>query len=245
MAMLEYTPPTDPWIDIVYEDDDILAVNKPPGLLSVPGRLAEHYDSMWSRLVVEYPEIQVVHRLDMSTSGLMLLAKNKDAERSLKKQFQYRLTHKIYYARVWGNVDQDDGEVDLPLICDWPNRPRQKVCFEDGKPSQTKYQVVEREEKTSIVRLLPITGRSHQLRVHMQALGYSIVGDEFYAPPEALEFSPRLELHAAELSFYHPATNKRQSIFVPCDFYQDAEEQIWQHFECPEELPDYKTLPRC
>ncbi|MGC9492260.1 bifunctional tRNA pseudouridine(32) synthase/23S rRNA pseudouridine(746) synthase RluA [Vibrio genomosp. F10] len=245
MAMLEYTPPTDPWIDIVYEDNDILAVNKPSGLLSVPGRLAEHYDSMWSRLVVEYPEIQVVHRLDMSTSGLMLLAKNKPAERSLKKQFQYRLTHKIYYARVWGSIEAEQGSVDLPLICDWPNRPRQKVCFDDGKPSQTKYQLVEHEASTSIVRLLPITGRSHQLRVHMQVIGHSIVGDEFYANAEALAFSSRLELHAAELSFYHPATEKRQTIFVPCDFYPGVNAQILQHFDCPESLPDYKTLPRC
>ncbi|OIQ24214.1 bifunctional tRNA pseudouridine(32) synthase/23S rRNA pseudouridine(746) synthase RluA [uncultured Vibrio sp.] len=245
MAMLEYTPPTDPWIDIVYEDEDILAVNKPSGLLSVPGRLAEHYDSMWSRLVEKYPEIQVVHRLDMSTSGLMLLAKNKEAERSLKKQFQYRLTHKIYYARVWGHIEPQAGEVDLPLICDWPNRPRQKVCFEDGKPSQTGYQLAKLEAQTSVVRLLPITGRSHQLRVHMQALGYPIVGDEFYATPEAMAHSSRLELHAAELSFYHPATNKRQTIFVPCDFYPDVSAQILQHFDCPETLPDYKTLPRC
>lgn len=136
MAMLEYNPPTDPWIDIVFEDDHILAVNKPSGLLSVPGRLAEHHDSMWSRLQEEYPDIQVVHRLDMSTSGLMVLAKNKRAESALKKQFQFRLTHKIYYARVWGHVEQEEGEIDLPLICDWPNRPLQKVCFEDGKPSK-------------------------------------------------------------------------------------------------------------
>lgn len=127
--MLEYNPPTDPWIDIVFEDDHILAVNKPSGLLSVPGRLAEHHDSMWSRLQEEYPDIQVVHRLDMSTSGLMVLAKNKRAESALKKQFQFRLTHKIYYARVWGHVEQEEGEIDLPLICDWPNRPLQKCVL--------------------------------------------------------------------------------------------------------------------
>ncbi len=243
MAMLEYSPPTDPWIDTVYEDDDILAVNKPSGLLSVPGRAPEHYDSMWSRVVELYPEAQVVHRLDMSTSGLMLFAKHKEAERSLKKQFQYRLTHKIYYARVWGSIEES-GEVDLPLICDWPNRPRQKVCYQDGKPSLTKFQRAKQEEQTSIVRLLPITGRSHQLRVHMQAIGSPIVGDEFYATPEALAFSERLELHAAELSFYHPATEKLQTIFVPCDFYPEAEGEILQHFNAPDVLPDYKTLPR-
>ncbi|MEF1311553.1 bifunctional tRNA pseudouridine(32) synthase/23S rRNA pseudouridine(746) synthase RluA [Vibrio mytili] len=248
MAMLEYTPPTDPWIDIVFEDEDILAVNKPSGLLSVPGRLAEHYDSMWSRLKASYPDIQVVHRLDMSTSGLMLLAKNKTAERALKKQFQYRLTHKVYYARVWGHIEQQQGEIDLPLICDWPNRPRQKVCFQDGKPSQTVFQTVKREvhttgEETTIVRLLPITGRSHQLRVHMQALGYPIVGDEFYASAEALAFSSRLELHAAELSFYHPESHDLSQVFVPCDFYPQAETMIFDYFTPERTLPDYKTLP--
>ncbi|MZI92415.1 bifunctional tRNA pseudouridine(32) synthase/23S rRNA pseudouridine(746) synthase RluA [Vibrio sp. CAIM 722] len=244
MAMTEYHPPTDPWIDVVYEDKYILAVNKPSGLLSVPGRLEEHYDSMWSRLVAEYPEIQVVHRLDMSTSGLMVFAKDKHSESALKKQFQYRLTHKIYYARVWGHLEQDEGEIDLPLICDWPNRPKQKVCFEDGKPSKTIYQVVKKEAQTSVVRLLPVTGRSHQLRVHMLAIGHPIVGDEFYAHQEAIDFTHRLELHAAELSFYHPHSHWLRSIFVPCDFYPEAREEIFEHFDAERQLPDYKTLPR-
>jgi len=244
MAMTEYNPPQDPWVDIVFEDEHILVANKPSGLLSVPGRLAQHHDSLWSRLVELYPEIQVVHRLDMDTSGLMLFAKHKEAERSLKKQFQYRLTHKVYYARVWGHVEQSEGDVDLPLICDWENRPRQKVCFEHGKPSKTLYQVAKREEKTTIVRLLPITGRSHQLRVHMQALGHPIVGDEFYSHAEAFAYSPRLELHAAELSFYHPDTELLQTSFVPCDFYLEAEAMIFHYFSPVRELPDYKSLPR-
>lgn len=242
MAMLEYKPPTDPWVDIVYQDEHIVAVNKPSGLLSVPGRLEEHFDSMWSRLVVQYPDIQVVHRLDMSTSGLMIFALNKRAESDLKKQFQYRLTHKIYYARVWGRVENDEGEIDLPLICDWPNRPLQKVCFEHGKPSQTRYQVVAREEQTTVVRLLPITGRSHQLRVHMMALGHPIVGDEFYATEEAKHFSDRLQLHAAELCFYHPKNHWLRTIFVACDFYPQAQEEMLQQFDPPRKLPDYKTL---
>ncbi|WP_282177625.1 RluA family pseudouridine synthase [Vibrio nereis] len=244
MPMLEYNPPRDPWVDIVYEDEHLLAVNKPSGLLSVPGRAPEHYDSMWSRLLETYPEIQVVHRLDMCTSGLMLLAKNKPSESALKKQFQYRLTHKVYYARVWGRVEEDEGVVELPLIADWPNRPRQKVCFKDGKPSKTLFQVVQREEKTTMVRLLPITGRSHQLRVHMQALGHPIVGDEFYSQGEAFLFSDRLELHAAELSFYHPDSHDLRSIFVPCDFYLEAEARIFHYFDPVRQLPDYKTLPR-
>ena len=210
----------------------------------MPGRLAEHYDSLWSRLVEIYPEIQVVHRLDMDTSGLMLLAKHKQAERSLKKQFQYRLTHKVYYARVWGQVKQDAGEVDLPLICDWHHRPRQKVCFEQGKSAQTLYQVVKREAQTTLVRLLPVTGRSHQLRVHMQALGHPIVGDEFYSQGAAFEFSPRLALHASELSFYHPHTNLLQSCFAPCDFYPESLPMLRGYFSPAAQLPDYKTLPQ-
>ena len=242
MALIKYTPPVEPWTDIVFEDDDILVANKPSGLLSVPGRAEEHYDSMWSRLVALYPEIQVVHRLDMSTSGLMLFAKHKEAERHLKKQFQYRLTHKIYYARVWGTVETAEGEVDLPLICDWPNRPRQKVCYEHGKPSQTRYQVEKVEQNTTVLRLLPITGRSHQLRVHTMALGHPIVGDEFYSSEPALSYSDRLELHACELSFYHPANDQLFTAFVACDFYPEAKPEITQHFDIEPTLPDYKKL---
>ncbi|SJL83611.1 pseudouridine synthase [Vibrio palustris] len=244
MAMTEYTPPSDPWIEVVYEDENLLAVNKPAGLLSVPGRLPEHYDSMWSRIVERDREIQVIHRLDMATSGLMLLAKDKASESALKKQFQYRLTHKVYYARVWGHPPQQ-GEIDRPLICDWPNRPRQKVCEEHGKPSLTHYQVVQYEEHTSVVRLLPVTGRSHQLRVHMQVIGHPIVGDEFYAHAEAFAWSDRLQLHAAELSFYHPISQTLASLFVPCEFYPDAEGCIFEHFTPSPQLPDYKLLPKC
>ncbi|EIN5959820.1 RNA pseudouridine synthase [Vibrio cholerae] len=242
MAMTEYNPPKEPWIDVIYEDEHIIAANKPSGLLSVPGRPVEHYDSMWARLVDYYPDVKVVHRLDMSTSGLILFAKGKHMESALKKQFQYRLTHKIYYARVWGVMEQDEGEVNLPLCCDWPNRPKQKVCFEEGRDSLTRYQVVKREEKTTVVRLIPITGRSHQLRVHMQSLGHPIVGDDLYAPQEAVEFADRLQLHAAELCFYHPRSHWLRTLFVPCDFYPEAEEQILQHFDPERKLPDYKKL---
>ncbi len=241
MALLEYCPPMDP-LEIVYQDKHVVIANKPAGLLSVPGRLPEHQDSLWLRIKQQFPDSEVVHRLDMGTSGLMLFAMTKHAERHLKKQFQYRLTHKMYYARVWGHIEQDQGQIDLPLICDWPNRPRQKVCYQDGKPSLTHYQVVQREANTSVVRLLPITGRSHQLRVHMMALGHPIVGDEFYSTGEALAFSDRLQLHSAELSFYHPKDDKLSCVFVGCDFYPDVAAQILQHFSPPPQLPDYKTL---
>ena len=242
MALLEYTPPTEP-LDITYQDEHILIANKPAGLLSVPGRLPEHRDSLWSRLKELYPESEVVHRLDMATSGLMLFALTKDAERHLKKQFQYRLTHKIYYARVWGIVEQDEGIIDLPLICDWPNRPRQKVCYEHGKPSQTHFKVVKREAYSTVVELFPVTGRSHQLRVHMLELGHPILGDEFYAHPEAQRLSERLQLHSAELSFYHPQDDKLNTMFVPCNFYPQAGPDILNHFSPEPVLPDYKLLP--
>lgn len=239
--MMEYHPPQDP-IEITYQDKHILIANKPAGLLSVPGRLEQHHDSLWSRLVVEYPDIQVVHRLDMATSGLMLFALTKEAESHLKKQFQYRLTHKIYYAIVWGSPQQDEGIVDLPLICDWPNRPRQKVCYEHGKKSQTRFQVIKRDNETALVRLLPITGRSHQLRVHMMALGHAIVGDEFYACDDAYRYSERLQLHSTELSFYHPENNQLMTAFVKCDFFPDAKPEILQHCHAEKVLPDYKLL---
>ncbi|GAL06973.1 ribosomal large subunit pseudouridine synthase A [Photobacterium aphoticum] len=130
---LDYNPPQDPWLDILYLDDDIIAVNKPSGLLSNPGRDPAFHDSIFARVLRDYPESQIIHRLDMATSGLIVLALNKTAERALKAQFRERQTEKVYYARVWGEMANDEGTVDLPLICDWPNRPMQKICFEDGK----------------------------------------------------------------------------------------------------------------
>ncbi|QOQ70165.1 bifunctional tRNA pseudouridine(32) synthase/23S rRNA pseudouridine(746) synthase RluA [Photobacterium damselae] len=222
LPLLDYNPPQDPWLDVLHLDRDIIAVNKPSGLLSVPGRDPAHYDSIYSRVLRDHPKSQIVHRLDMTTSGLIMLAINKNAERHLKAQFRERQTHKVYYARVWGHLEQQQGSVDLPLICDWPNRPKQKVCYEEGKPSLTHYEVVRYEENATLVRLLPVTGRSHQLRVHMMAIGHPILGDRFYAHDEAREMAPRLQLHAAELTFAHPYTEEPMHIFAPCDFYTDA-----------------------
>lgn len=217
-----YDPPTEPWLDVLYQDKDIIAINKPSGLLSNPGRQPEHHDSVWTRVHRDHPSTQIVHRLDMTTSGLIVLALNKAAECHLKAQFRERQTHKLYYAWVWGEMEKDQGSVDLPLICDWPNRPKQKVCFEDGKPSLTHYDVIKRENGMTLVQLTPITGRSHQLRVHMLAIGHPIVGDGFYAPPEALAAAPNLQLHAAELMFTHPYTEAPMHLFAPCDFYPEA-----------------------
>lgn len=198
-----YQPPRLPWLDILYQDKDIMVINKPSGLLSVPGREAKHYDSAFSRVLQLQPLAQVVHRLDMATSGILLLALRRNAERELKRQFQERETHKVYFARVYGHLE-GEGTIDLPLICDWPNRPRQKVDFEIGKPSVTHYQVISHGQQSTLVKLMPVTGRSHQLRVHMMALGHAILGDGFYADPQARALAPRLLLHAAELSFKHP-----------------------------------------
>ncbi|WJY15658.1 bifunctional tRNA pseudouridine(32) synthase/23S rRNA pseudouridine(746) synthase RluA [Pectobacteriaceae bacterium CE90] len=204
--MEPYNPPTDPWLHILYQDQHIIVVNKPSGLLSVPGRAPEHKDSIMNRIQADFPQAESVHRLDMATSGVMVVALNKAAERELKRQFREREPKKSYLARVWGTLEQDEGMVDLPLICDWPNRPKQKVCFEQGKAAQTEYQVLARDDDgTTRVKLMPITGRSHQLRVHMLALGHPILGDGFYAHPAAKALAPRLLLHAQELCITHPA----------------------------------------
>lgn len=157
--MEPYNPPLEPWLHILYQDAHIMVVNKPSGLLSVPGRLDEHKDSVMTRIQRDYPEAESVHRLDMATSGVIVVALTKAAERELKRQFREREPAKTYVARVWGHPAQEKGMVDLPLICDWPNRPKQKVCFDTGKSAQTDYQVVEYgEDNSARVALKPITG---------------------------------------------------------------------------------------
>ena len=203
--MEPYNPPRDPWLLILYQDEHIMVVNKPSGLLSVPGRAPENKDSIMTRIQADFPTAESVHRLDMATSGVIVVALTKAAERELKRQFREREPKKSYVARVWGHLALDEGLIDLPLICDWPNRPKQKVCYETGKSSQTQYQVLSRDTDGSTrVKLSPITGRSHQLRVHMLAIGHPILGDGFYAPVEAKAMASRLQLHAQELCITHP-----------------------------------------
>ncbi|WP_075182297.1 bifunctional tRNA pseudouridine(32) synthase/23S rRNA pseudouridine(746) synthase RluA [Pantoea sp. 1.19] len=219
MLMEPYFPARDPWLVILYQDDHLLVVNKPAGLLSVPGRLDAHKDSVMTRIQRDFPAAESVHRLDMATSGVLAVALTKAAERELKRQFREREPQKHYVARVWGHPQADEGTIDLPLICDWPNRPKQKVCHETGKAAQTDYVVLSREEDNSArVRLTPITGRSHQLRVHMQALGHPILGDRFYATPEALAMAPRLLLHAEKLTLTHPKYGTPMTFSAPADF---------------------------
>ena len=208
--MIDYNPPQHEGLDILYQDDYLLILNKPSGLLSVPGRGEEKQDCLISRVQAEYPEALIVHRLDMSTSGLMVIALGKELERQLSILFQKRKVNKKYIALVNGNFNPACGEVNLPLITDWPNRPKQKVDFKIGKPSRTKYKMkaYDTNKGASRVELTPITGRTHQLRVHMQAINHPILGDELYADSDALSKSERLLLHASFLSFHHPVSDE-------------------------------------
>ena len=219
MALIEYNPPQEPWLDLVYRDDYIAVVNKPSGLLSVPGNQPQYYDSAMSRVKEKYGFCEPAHRLDMATSGILLFALSKAADRELKRQFREREPKKYYQALVWGHVAQDHGVVELPLICDWENRPRQKICFERGKRAVTFYDVLQRyPNNTTRVKLTPITGRSHQLRLHMLALGHPILGDKFYAHPQAKALSPRLCLHAESLQIQHPITGETMEFTTPVGF---------------------------
>ncbi|TCP96889.1 ribosomal large subunit pseudouridine synthase A [Cricetibacter osteomyelitidis] len=209
MALIEYNPPTEPWLDIIYHDNHLMVINKPSGLLSVPGNQPQYYDSVMSRIKDKYGFCEPAHRLDMSTSGIIAFAMSKAADCELKRQFREREPKKYYQALVWGHLEQDSGTVDLPLICDWENRPRQMICFERGKSAVTIYEVLARlADNSTRVKLTPITGRSHQLRLHMLALGHPILGDKFYAHPQAKAMSPRLCLHAECLKITHPITGE-------------------------------------
>lgn len=197
-----YSPPTDPLV-VLHEDAEVLLVDKPSGLLSVPGKGEHLADCLISRVQAAFPQALLVHRLDRDTSGVMIFAMTPYAQRHLGLQFEKRMTRKTYVARVWGVPEQKSGLIDLPLIVDWPNRPLQKVCHETGKPAQTEWKVIKSDDHTARVRLTPKTGRSHQLRVHMLALGHPILGDPFYATGPARDY-PRLMLHSEELRFKHP-----------------------------------------
>jgi len=207
-VLLNYNPPMTPYLSIVYQDDDLLIVNKPSGLLTVPGKDPKHADCLIARVNRVFPNAKIVHRLDMATSGIICLAMHKEAHRNLSIQFQDRKTAKRYVARVFGKLEQQTGSVDLPLICDWPNRPKQMVDHDKGKPSLTHFKVLEHEAQATRVELTPITGRSHQLRVHMLSLGHPILGDRLYAHSEALALAPRLQLHAEMLSLTHPVSGE-------------------------------------
>lgn len=205
-------------ISILCRDDDLLVVDKPPGLLSQPGKRPEHKDSLITRLNEVWPEARIVHRLDCDTSGVMVLAMNADAHRELSRQFHDRETEKRYIAIVDGIPPRDSGEIDLPLAVDFDNRPRNKVDFDHGRPAQTQWQVLEKYDDSTRLLLTPITGRSHQLRVHLLAIGHVILGDPLYASPAIKARSTRLLLHAWSLSLTHPTNSERLCFTAPLPF---------------------------
>lgn len=212
-----YAPPCAP-LDILHQDDDVLLVNKPSGLLSVPGKAIEHADCLETRVKAAFADALLVHRLDMDTSGVMIFARNKAAQRHLGLQFERKHLEKTYIARVWGKMVDDSGTVDLPLIVDWPNRPLQMVDHERGKPSVTNWEVLEREGDTTRVALFPKTGRSHQLRVHMLELGHPILGDRFYGNTMVQAAADRLQLHAETLRFRCPTGGEWLTVSAPLPF---------------------------
>lgn len=212
----DYAPPTDP-LTILHEDAHVLAVDKPCGLLSVPGRGEHLADCLLTRVQAVFPDALLVHRLDRDTSGIMVFAVTPHAQRNLSKQFEMRKARKTYVARVWGRMVQKTGTVDLPLSVDWPNRPRQKVDHATGKQAITEWRVQRVENGTTRLRLFPRTGRSHQLRVHMLALGHPILGDPLYATGVAAD-APRMMLHAAELRVSHPESGVGMAFKAPVRF---------------------------
>ena len=213
-----YNPPMEPYLSILYQDEAMAVLCKPSGLLSVPGKPAEHADCLESRMRERFPSVSAVHRLDMDTSGVMVMTLNKPALANLSQQFEKRQVEKRYIARVYGRLTDMHGTVDQPLICDWPNRPMQKIDHDAGKRAVTGWEVVTHEEGSTRVRLFPQTGRSHQLRVHMAYLGHPILGDNLYAHDEAYNGADRLMLHAEYLKVRHPVTSEDMEFRCKCGF---------------------------
>ena len=212
-----YAPPPDP-PRILHHDHQILAVDKQAGLLSVPGRGEDRADCLIARLRGAFPTVLLVHRLDLDTSGVMVFALTPHAQRDLGRQFEARLPRKTYLARLWGRLEPKTGSIDQPLIVDWPNRPRQKIDHETGRPAVTDWRVVRYGDDETRVRLMPRTGRSHQLRVHMAHLGHPILGDPLYATGPARENWPRLMLHAESLRLRHPDGGEWVNFTAPAPF---------------------------
>lgn len=213
-------PPCREQVRILYQDEHLLLVNKPDLLLSVPGRHPLNKDCLISRIQEDFPSASIVHRLDLDTSGIMVVPLQKPIHSHISRQFQERNVYKMYTAEVFGVMEQDEGEIDLPIACDWQNRPKQKICYERGKSALTRYEVVERfpDRNSTRIVLKPVTGRSHQLRIHLAEIGHPILGCDMYAHDEAFHMAKRLLLHATELAFDHPITGERLSGTSPPDF---------------------------
>lgn len=212
-----------PFIEPLYVDDTLLVVEKPSGLLAVPGRGDDKQDCLSARVQARYPDALIVHRLDMATSGLMVLARGAAAQRVLSKAFAAREVNKRYIAVVVGRLAAPAeawGVIDLPIIADWPNRPLQMIDHQQGKPSITRWRVLAHDDiaLTTRVELEPITGRSHQLRLHLRELGHPILGDTLYAPPAIQAMAGRLLLHATSLGLVHPKTGAALAFECPAPF---------------------------
>ncbi len=211
-------------LNIVHADDALLVLDKPSGLLAVPGRGPDKQDCLSVRASARFPDALVVHRLDMATSGLMAMARGAEVQRVLSMAFAARRVRKRYLAVVGGVLavpaDSLDGwgEIDLPIIVDWPNRPLRMIDHQRGKPSVTRWRVLSAEADATRLELEPVTGRSHQLRVHLAALGHPILGDELYAPPSVRDRTNRLLLHAATLGLAHPVTGEWLDFESPAPF---------------------------
>tara|TARA_R110000823_G_scaffold210224_7_gene340502 strand:- start:747 stop:1433 length:687 start_codon:yes stop_codon:yes gene_type:complete len=205
-------------ITILHADDDLLLVRKPHLLLSVPGRHPLNRDCLITRLQQDYPQASIVHRLDLDTSGVMVIPLNRESHAHISRQFQQRRVQKWYHAIVYGRVEPESGEIDLPIAPDWANRPRQVICHTRGKAALTRFEVLERGTDRTRVLLRPVTGRSHQLRIHMRELGHPILGCDMYAHPEALGMAQRLMLHASRIEFAHPLSGEWLVGACPPDF---------------------------
>ena len=205
-------------IRILYRDADLLLVRKPHLLLTIPGRHPLNKDCLVTRLQQDFPTASIVHRLDLDTSGIIAIPLNKAAHAHISRQFQLRQVEKSYIAVVWGVVEPERGEIDLPIACDWDNRPRQMICHQRGRDALTRFEVLQRHPDRTRVLLKPVTGRSHQLRIHMRELGHPILGCDMYAHEEALAMSDRLLLHATTLAFEHPTSGAWLAGECPPDF---------------------------
>lgn len=204
---------------VLYQDEHFLILDKPPNVLSVPGRGPDKQDCLSARVQQQFPGALIVHRLDYDTSGIILMALHKNAQSQISRLFQEREIQKTYTAIVFGHPSSDAGSIDLPMRCDYEQRPLQIIDHELGKTALTHWQVLRRnDDNTSRIQLRPHTGRSHQLRLHMKALGHPILGDNLYGSAAIHSMSPRLLLHATELSFIHPVTGQQTDINCPPRF---------------------------
>ncbi len=205
-------------LSIIHEDEHILVIDKPSGLLTVPGKQPGADDCLQSRATAHHAGAEITHRLDWDTSGIIVLALNKQARRHIGIQFEKRQVEKQYIARIWGKPNHNNGIIDLPLRCDWPNRPRQIVDHIEGRQAVTQWSVMTSDTKSSYLQMKPKTGRSHQLRVHCQSMGNPILGDRLYAHDDAYRAHERMCLHASFIAFAHPFSGETVKFQSPCPF---------------------------